>query len=209
MRRNTVHSLTEVKLINVRIMKLDFDWWRWLVITAFACLVMSFFCRCKSKQSVVTQQTYITDKENEKKWDSLFNLRLIKELERFQSYHSEKSEKTLKDVTHIKDSTSARYDANGNKIGEDKYHYELRSITEKDVQKLKDSIGYYKGYVDSVIYYRLKSDSLNKKIESISKEKIYVEKNLTKMQKMYIALGKMFLWLAIAAILAWFIRRKK
>lgn len=190
-------------------MKLNFDWWRWLVIIGFAMLVMSFFCRCKSKQSVLTQQTYITDKENEKKWDSLFNLRLTKELERFQSYRSEKSEKSLNDITHIKDSTSTRYDASGKKIGEDKYHFEIRSITEKDVQKLKDSIEYYKCYVDSVIYYRSKSDSLNKKIESISKEKIYVEKDLTKAQKMYIILGKILLWLAIAAILAWFIKRKK
>lgn len=190
-------------------MKLNFDWWRWLVIIGFAMLVMSFFCRCKSKQSVVTQQTYITDKENEKKWDSLFNLRLTKELERFQSFRSEKSEKTLKDITHIKDSTSTRFDANGKKIGEDKYHFEIRSITETDVQKLKDSIEYYKGYIDSVVFYRSKSDSLSKKIASISKEKIYVEKDLSKAQKIYITLGKIFLWLAIAAILGWFIKKKK
>lgn len=190
-------------------MRLNFDWFRWLVITAFAMLVLSMMCRCKSKQSVVTQQTYITDKANEKKWDSLFNMRLTKELERFQSSHSEKSEKTLKDVTHIKDSTSTRYDANGKKIGEDKYHSEIRYISEKDVQKLRDSIGYYKEYMDSAILYRSKIDSLNKELLNVSKEKIYVEKNLTKAQKMYIALGKILLWLAIAAILAWFIKRKK
>lgn len=33
-------------------MRLDFDWWRWLVITAFACLVISFFCRCTTTKYV-------------------------------------------------------------------------------------------------------------------------------------------------------------
>lgn len=45
-------SLTEVKLINSRLMRIYFDWWRWLVITAFACLVLSFFCRCTTTRYV-------------------------------------------------------------------------------------------------------------------------------------------------------------
>lgn len=33
-------------------MKLNFDWWRWLVIISFAMLVMSFFCRCTTTKYV-------------------------------------------------------------------------------------------------------------------------------------------------------------
>lgn len=32
--------------------RLDFDWWRWLVITAFACLAISMFCRCTTTKYV-------------------------------------------------------------------------------------------------------------------------------------------------------------
>lgn len=32
--------------------RLDFDWLRWLVITAFACLALSLFCRCATTKYV-------------------------------------------------------------------------------------------------------------------------------------------------------------
>lgn len=37
-------------------MRLNFDWWRWLVIIGFAMLVMSFFCRCKTTEYVPVVQ---------------------------------------------------------------------------------------------------------------------------------------------------------
>lgn len=51
-----VRSLTEVELMNFRLMIQHFDWWRWLVITAFACLVLSFFCRCTTTKYVPVVQ---------------------------------------------------------------------------------------------------------------------------------------------------------
>lgn len=164
-------------------------------------LILSMLCGCKSKQSVVTQQTYITDKQNENKWDSLFSIRLTKELERFQSSRSEKIEKTLKDITHIKDSTASRFDSNGKKIGEDKYHSEIRVISEKEVQELRDSIEHYKEYVDSARFYRSKADSLSKEILNISKDKVYVEKNLTRWQKVCLQTGKLLYILIFAIVL--------
>lgn len=163
------------------------DWWKWAIAVPVLILILSMFCRCKSKQPIVTQQTYITDKQNEKEWDSLFNMRLTKELERFQSLRSEKIEKTLKDVTHIKDSTASRFDSNGKKIGEDKFYSEIRVISEKDVHELRDSIEHYKKYVDSTMLYSSKCDSLNKVIN-----KEYVEKRLSKWQSICLETGQMF-----------------
>ena len=168
------------------------DWWKWAIAVPVLMLILSMFCRCKSKQPIVAQQTYITDKANEKKWDSIFNMRLIKELERYQSSRSEKSEKTLKDITHIKDSTASRYDSNGKKIGEDKYHSEIRIISEKDVQELRDSVEHYKEYVDSMTMYKSKCDSLNKVIHNISTNKEYVKKRLSKWQSICLETGQMF-----------------
>lgn len=180
------------------------DWWKWAIAVPVLMLILSMFCRCKSKQPIVTQQTYITDKQNEKKWDSLFNMRLMKEFERFQSSRSEKSEKTLKDITHIKDSTASRFDSNGKKIGEDKFHSEVRVISEKDVQELRDSIEHYKEYMDSTMLYRSKCDSLNKAIHNISKNKEYVEKRLSKWQSICLETGQMlyvFIFLILLVVI--------
>ena len=183
------------------------DWWKWAIAVPVLILILSMFCRCKSKQPIVTQQTYITDKQNEKEWDSLFNMRLTKELERFQSSRSEKIEKTLKDVTHIKDSTASRFDSNGKKIGEDKFYSEIRVISEKDVHELRDSIEHYKKYVDSTMLYSSKCDSLNKVINNISKNKEYVEKRLSKWQSICLETGQMF-YVFIFLILLVFIYNK-
>ena len=48
-----------------------------VVITiAVAMLILSMFCRCKAKERVIEKKTYITDRRNEAKWNSLFNARL-------------------------------------------------------------------------------------------------------------------------------------
>lgn len=164
-------------------------------------LILSMFCRCKSKQSIVTQQTYITDKQNEKKWDSLFNIRLMKELERYQSLRSHKSEKTLKDITHIKDSTACRFDSDGNKIGEDKYHSETRIISEKDGREIRDSIEHYKEYFDSTMLYKSKYDSLRAIKTSTSMDKQIVEKELTKWQYVCMETGRVFYFFVLIIIL--------
>lgn len=177
------------------------DLWKAIITIPIIMLMLSMFCRCKSKQPMVTQQTYITDKANEKKWDSIFNVRMAKELDCFQASRTEKSEKTLKDFTHIKDSTASRYNSDGKKIGEDRYHSEVRVISEKDVQKLKDSIEKYKEYVDSVKFYHSKADSLNKVLIERSGDKVYVEKKLSKWQNICLQTGKLLFILIFAIVL--------
>ena len=162
-----------------------------VVITiAVAMLILSMFSRCKAKERVIEKQTYITDKRNEAKWDSLFNARLIKELESYRASHKESVKSTTKENTHIKDSTASKYDANGNKVGEDRFHYEYHEISQEDVQILRDSISSLKEYKDSTSMYHSKCDSLMSVINEISKDKVYVEKQLSKTDKFFIRLGR-------------------
>ncbi len=161
-----------------------------VIAIAVAMLILSMFCRCKAKERVVEKQTYITDKRNDAKWDSLFNARLIKELELYKTSHKKSVKSTTKEKTHIKDSTASKYDANGNKVGEDKFHYEYHEISQEDVQILKDSISSLKEYKDSASVYRNKCDSLSSMISEISKDKVYVEKQLSKTDKFFLGLGR-------------------
>ena len=161
-----------------------------VIAIAVAMLIISMFCRCKAKERVIEKQTYITDKRNEAKWDSLFNARLVKELESYRASHKESVKSTTKENTHIKDSTASKYDANGNKVGEDRFHYEYHEISQEDVQILRDSISSLKEYKDSTSIYHSKYDSLMSVINKISKDKVYVEKQLSKTDKFFIRLGR-------------------
>ena len=60
-----------------------------IIIIAIAMLVLSMFCRCKAKERLIEKQTYITDKRNDAKWDSLLNARLIKEFELYKASRME------------------------------------------------------------------------------------------------------------------------
>ena len=184
-----------------------------VVITiAEAMLILSMFCRCKSKERMVDKQTYITDKRNDAKWDSLFNVRLIKELELYKASHKESIKSTTKEKTHIKDSTASKYDSNGNKVGEYRFHYEYHEISHEDIQILRDSISILKEYKDSTSIYHSKCDSLMSVINEISKDKVYVEKQLSKTDIAFLKIGKIAsvcLFIGILAFLVWIYWRLK
>lgn len=113
---------------------------------------------------------------------------------------------TTKEKTHIKDSTASKYDANGNKVGEDKFHYEYHEISQEDVQILRDSISSLKEYKDSTAIYRSKCDSLVSVISKISKDRIYVEKQLSKTDRAFLNIGKIAsvcLFICLLALLGW------
>ena len=179
---------------------------RALVIIAVAMLVLSMFCRCKAKERVIEKQTYISDKRNEAKWDSLFNARLINELESYKASHNESVKSTTKEKTHIRDSTASKYDVNGNKVGEDRFHYEYHELSQEDVQILRDSISSLKEYKDSTTMYHSKCDSLISVISKISKDKVYVEKQLSKTDRVFLNIGKIAsacLFIGVLAFLGW------
>lgn len=183
-----------------------------ITIVAVTMLVLSMFCRCNAKERLVEKQTYITDNRNESKWDSLFNARLIKELESYKVSHKESVRSTTKEKTHIKDSTASKYDVNGNKVGEDRFHYEYHEILQEDVQILRDSISSLKEYKDSAAIYHSKCDSLISVISKISKDKVYVEKQLSKTDRAFLNIGKIAsvcLFIGILALLGWIYRKVK
>lgn len=183
-----------------------------ITIVAVTMLVLSMFCRCNAKERVVEKQTYITDNRNEAKWDSLFNARLIKELESYKASHKESVKSTTKEKTHIKDSTASKYDVNGNKVGEDRFHYEYHEISQEDVQILRDSISSLKEYKDSTSIYHSKCDSLMSVINEISKDKVYVEKQLSKTDRAFLKIGKIAsvcLFIGILAFIGWIYRKVK
>ena len=183
-----------------------------ITIVAVTMLVLSMFCRCNAKERLVEKQTYITDNRNDAKWDSLFNARLVKELESYRTSHKESVKSTTKEKTHIKDSTASKYDVNGNKVGEDRFHYEYHEISQEDVQILRDSISSLKEYKDSAAIYHSKCDSLISVISKISKDKVYVEKQLSKTDKAFLKIGKIAsvcLFIGILAFLGWIYRKSK
>ena len=185
---------------------------RVLIAIAVAMLILSMFCRCKTKERVIEKQTYITDKRNEAKWDSLFNAKLIKELESYKASHKESVKSTTKEKTHIRDSTASKYDANGNKIGEDRFHYEYHEISQEYVQTLRDSISSLKEYKDSTAIYHNKCDSLVSVISKISKDRVCVEKQLSKTDRVFLNIGKVSsvcLFVGILAIFGWICWRLK
>ena len=177
-----------------------------ITIVAVTMLILSMFCRCKAKEQLVEKQTYITDKRNDAKWDSLFNARLINELESYKASHKESVKSTTKEKTHIKDSTASKYDVNGNKVGEDRFHYEYHEISHEDVQILRDSISILKEYKDSTSIYHSKCDSLMSVINEISKDKVYAEKQLSKTDRAFLKIGKIAsvcLFICLLALLGW------
>ena len=183
-----------------------------ITIVAVTMLILSMFCRCEAKEQLVEKQTYITDKRNDAKWDSLFNARLIKELELYKASHKESVKSTTKEKTHVKDSTASKYDANGNKVGEDRFHYEYHEISQEDVQILRDSISTLKEYRDSTSLYHKRCDSLSSAISEISKDRVCVKKQLSKTDRVFLNIGKVSsvcLFVGILAILGWICWRVK
>ena len=143
---------------------------------------------CTATPKMVTRQTYISDKQYH--WDSIFNARLSATFELYQKTQSELKENSKSETNHIRDSTSTMVDKDGNILRQDKYHYESHNYTEVFVQKLRDSISYYKSYKDSLSKYRLKIDSLDKAKQDSVPYPVYIEKPMNKTDASFLRLGK-------------------
>ncbi len=143
---------------------------------------------CTATPKVVTRQTYISDKQSH--WDSIFNARLSATFELYQRTQSELKENSKSETDHIRDSTSTMVDKDGNILRQAKYHYESHNYTEVFVQKLRDSISYYKSYKDSINKYRLKIDSLDKAKKDSVPYPVYIEKPMNKTNDAFCRLGK-------------------
>lgn len=187
----------------------DVRFWKWVSYVSAIGIVLLLLYGCRTPRTI-TKQTYIKDCSSDKRFDSLFTARMAYTFDQWLHYQKRESERSTKDSSYIKDSTATRLDAQGNKIGEDRFHYESHVRTEKEVQKLLDSISHYRSLKDSVAIYRHKLDSLsNIKISSDSATKV-IEKPLTAAQKIYIQIGQAFCFCLVIIViyLLYCIKRK-
>lgn len=169
----------------------DVRLWKWVITCLFVGLMLTSFLSCGT-QKTVTKQTYLKDELSEKKFDSLFTARMAYSFEQWLHYQKKENDKSVKDSSYVKDSTATRFDAQGNKVGEDRFHYESHIRTEKDIQKLLDSISHYRLLKDSIAIYRHRLDSLSNIKSSSGNTVKTVEKQLTTAQKIYIQIGQLF-----------------
>lgn len=187
----------------------DYNFWKAIVSIMLAIYVSLLIIGCGTPKTV-TKQTYLKYNLNERKFDSLFNARMAYTFDQWLHYQKRESERITKDSSYIKDSTATRIDAQGNKIGEDRFHYESHIRTEKDIHKLLDSISHYRLLKDSVAIYRHKLDSLSSiKLSSDSTTKV-IEKPLTAAHKIYIQIGQVFCFCLVIIViyLLYCIKRK-
>lgn len=187
----------------------DVRFWKWISYISAIGIVLLLLYGCRTPRTI-TKQTYIKDCSSDKRFDSLFTARMAYTFDQWLHYQKRESERSTKDSSYIKDSTATRLDAQGNKIGEDRFHYESHVRTEKEVQKLLDSISHYRSLKDSVAIYRHRLDSLsNIKISSDSATKV-IEKPLTAAQKIYIQIGQAFCFCLVIIViyLLYCIKRK-
>lgn len=164
----------------------DYNFWKAVVNITLAMYVSLLIIGCGTPKTV-TKQTYLKDELNERKFDSLFTARMSYSFEQWLHFQKREIEKSTKDSSYVKDSTATRFDAQGKKIGEDRLHFEYHSRTEKDTQRLLDSIRQYKTYKDSLSIYRSKCDSLMK-VKKESDTKI-IKEPVSKMQNILSHIG--------------------
>lgn len=178
----------------------DVRFWKWASYVSAIGIVLLLLYGCRTPRTI-TKQTYIKDCSSDKRFDSLFTARMAYTFDQWLHYQKRENERSTKDSSYIKDSTATRLDAQGNKIGEDRFHYESHVRTEKEVQKLLDSISHYRSLKDSVAIYRHRLDSLsNIKISSDSATKV-IEKPLTAAQKIYIQIGQAFCFCLVIIVI--------
>lgn len=164
----------------------DYNFWKKIVSITIAIYISMLIIGCGTPKTV-TKQTYLKDELNERNFDSLFTTRMSYSFEQWLHFQKREIEKNTKDSSYVKDSTATRFDAQGKKIGEDRLHYEYHSRSEKDTQRLLDSIRQYKAYKDSLSIYRSKCDSLMKTKEK-SDTKV-IKEPVSKMQNIFSHIG--------------------
>lgn len=187
----------------------DYNFWKTIVSITIAIYISMLIIGCGTPKTV-TKQTYLKDELNERNFDSLFTTRMAYSFEQWLHFQKREIEKNTKDSSYVKDSTATRFDAQGKKVGEDRLHYEYHSRTEKDTQRLLDSISQYKSYKDSFSIYRFKCDSLMK-VKNESNTKI-IKEPVSKMQNIFSHIGVfsfLLIWVIVIYIFLYVYERKR
>lgn len=163
---------------------------------------------CKSTKTV-TKDVLLKDNRIEIKYDSIFQSIMDKEIEKYKAKHSEVLKSSIKDKSCITDSTVLKYDANGNKISENKFRYERHELSTERYQTLLDSIALYKDKLRDEQEKHSRKDSSKADIKHIEKEKIYIEKPTSFMQKVFTETGKFFYFVLILIVVYIIYKYKK
>lgn len=163
---------------------------------------------CKSTKTV-TKDVLLTDNRTEIKYDSIFQSIMEKEIEKYKAKHSEVLKSSIKDKSCITDSTVLKYDANGNKISENKFRYERHELSTERYQTLLDSIALYKDKLRDEQEKHSRKDSSKADIKHIEKEKIYIEKPTSFMKEVFTETGKFFYFVLILIVVYIIYKHKK
>lgn len=163
---------------------------------------------CKSTKTV-TKDVLLKDNRIEIKYDSIFQSIMDKEIEKYKAKHSEILKSSIKDKSCITDSTVLKYDANGNKISENKFRYERHELSTERYQTLLDSIALYKDKLRDEQEKHSRKDSSKADIKHIEKEKIYIEKPTSFMQEVFTETGKFFYFVLILIVVYIIYKHKK
>nr|DAE37593.1 MAG TPA: protein of unknown function (UPF0257) [Caudoviricetes sp.]DAH25505.1 MAG TPA: hypothetical protein [Caudoviricetes sp.] len=163
---------------------------------------------CKSTKTV-TKDVLLKDNRIEIKYDSIFQSIMDKEIEKYKAKHSEVLKSSIKDKSCITDSTVLKYDANGNKISENKFRYERHELSTERYQTLLDSIALYKDKLRDEQEKHSRKDSSKADIKHIEKEKIYIEKPTSFMQEVFTETGKFFYFVLILIVVYIIYKHKK
>lgn len=163
---------------------------------------------CKSTKTV-TKDVLLKDNRIEIKYDSIFQSIMDKDIEKYKAKHSEVLKSSIKDKSCITDSTVLKYDANGNKISENKFRYERHELLTERYQTLLDSIALYKDKLRDEQEKHSRKDSSKADIKHIEKEKIYIEKPTSFMQEVFTETGKFFYFVLILIVVYIIYKHKK
>lgn len=178
-----------------------------LNITPIFVIILVLF-GCKSTKTT-TKDVLLTDNRTEIKYDSIFQSIMEKEIEKYKAKHSEVLKSSVKDKSCITDSTVLKYDANGNKISENKFRYERHELSTERYQTLLDSIAFYKDKLRNEQEKHSRKDSSKADIKHIEKEKIYIEKPTSFTQKVFTETGKFFYFVLILIVVYIIYKYKK
>ena len=178
-----------------------------LNITLIFVFMLMLLC-CKSTKTV-TKDVLLKDNRIEIKYDSIFQSIMDKEIEKYKAKHSEVLKSSIKDKSCITDSTVLKYDANGNKISENKFRYERHELSTERYQTLLDSIALYKDKLRDEQEKHSRKDSSKADIKHIEKEKIYIEKPTSFMQEVFTETGKFFYFVLILIVVYIIYKHKK
>lgn len=158
---------------------------------------MLFLTSCKTK--TVTQEHYITDQTKTKSLDASWQERFISAFEQMANSRSQEHETSVKETTHIKDSTSTTVDQNGKPIKTESWHSVVTSKDTKEVLRLKDSINIISKKVDKYQHLVVQKDSLIRlKQDSIN----IMRRELTKNEQRLVTIGKVSLGALVGIIIA-------